>query len=105
MGKVEKVSIALTEELAGAVREAVDAGRYASASEVVREALRDWTEKQRLREAKLAELRRLVDEGLDSGVAAPRSMDDIIASARDRAADRASRESPGQDRGSHRSHG
>jgi len=41
MTKVEKLSIALTSELAEAVRGAVDAGDYASSSEAVREALRD----------------------------------------------------------------
>lgn len=42
MSKVEKVSIALSAELAALVRQAVDAGDYASTSEVVREALREW---------------------------------------------------------------
>ena len=40
---------------------------YTSASEVVREALRLMDEQDRLRQAKLDELRREVRKGLDSG--------------------------------------
>ncbi len=42
MSKVEKISIALPGELLALVRRAVDGGDYASSSEVVREALREW---------------------------------------------------------------
>lgn len=42
MASVEKLSIALTHEMADEVRAAVDSGDYASSSEVIREALRDW---------------------------------------------------------------
>jgi antitoxin ParD1/3/4 len=67
MSKVEKMSIALTGELAQSVREAVDTGDYASASEVIREALRDWTEKRDRRASKIAYLRQAIEEGLASG--------------------------------------
>lgn len=65
--RVEKVSIALTADMAAMVRSAVDSGEYASASEVVREALRDWKYKQQERERKIAELKALIDEGRNSG--------------------------------------
>ncbi|TGR73038.1 ribbon-helix-helix protein, CopG family, partial [Mesorhizobium sp. M1C.F.Ca.ET.189.01.1.1] len=42
MANVEKVSVALTPEMATMMREAIAAGEYASASEVMREALREW---------------------------------------------------------------
>ena len=42
MSKAQKISIALTPELNQMVQEAVESGQYASASEVVREALRGW---------------------------------------------------------------
>ena len=42
MSKLEKLSISLTHELASLVRSAVTEGGYASTSEVIREALRDW---------------------------------------------------------------
>ncbi len=43
MPTIEKLSIALPTEMASVVRQAVDAGEYSSQSEVVRDALRDWT--------------------------------------------------------------
>jgi antitoxin ParD1/3/4 len=43
MPDVEKISIALPPEMVAGIREAVENGEYASSSEVVREALRDWT--------------------------------------------------------------
>jgi antitoxin ParD1/3/4 len=67
MANVEKVSIALTPEMASAVRDVVKAGEYASASEVVREALRDWSLKRRERERGVEALRSLWDEGKASG--------------------------------------
>jgi antitoxin ParD1/3/4 len=65
MSEIEKVSVALTTELAEKVRSAVRSGDYASSSEVVRDALRDWSERRDERER----LRRLVEEGIASGVA------------------------------------
>ena len=47
MSKLEKLSISLTPELASLVRSAVTGGDYASTSEVIREALRDWKFKQK----------------------------------------------------------
>jgi antitoxin ParD1/3/4 len=46
MATVEKISIALPPEMVAVVRSAVDTGEYASSSEVVRDALRDWTQKR-----------------------------------------------------------
>ncbi|MEI9990874.1 MAG: type II toxin-antitoxin system ParD family antitoxin [Rhizomicrobium sp.] len=42
MAKVRKISIALPQEMLDDIRYAVDSGQYASASEVVREAVREW---------------------------------------------------------------
>jgi len=42
----------------GTVRRAVEAGDYSSNSEVIRDALRDWTHKRNLREQSLAGLRK-----------------------------------------------
>ncbi len=58
MPTIEKLSIALPTEMATVVRQAVDAGEYSSQSEVVRDALRDWTYKRKLRTQGLAELRK-----------------------------------------------
>ncbi|MFZ0302741.1 MAG: type II toxin-antitoxin system ParD family antitoxin [Terracidiphilus sp.] len=64
MPTVEKLSIALPSEMATIVRQAVEAGEYSSHSEVVRDALRDWTHKRRLREHALANVRQRWQEAL-----------------------------------------
>jgi len=46
MPNVEKISIALPPEMVAVVRRG-ETGEYASSSEVVRDALRDWTQKRR----------------------------------------------------------
>ena len=84
MGHVDKRSITLSPELARAVDEAVAAGEYASASEVIRDALRDWKEKRDLLGYTVEELRRLYQEGLDSGPGRFSSMEEIKAEARAR---------------------
>src|ERR1700756_5432194 len=65
MPSIEKISIALPPEMVSLVREAVETGEYASSSEVVREALRDWTYKRNLRERGLDDLRRVWKEAMD----------------------------------------
>lgn len=67
MSNVEKLSVAVTPEMASLMREVVEAGEYASTSEVVRAALRDWEYRRKQRELALQELRRLIQEGIDSG--------------------------------------
>ena len=64
---VSKVSVALTSEMTELVDEAVASGDYASGSEVIREALREWKLRRTLRFQERDELRRLWDEGLASG--------------------------------------
>ena len=48
------------------IRKQVEVGRYASASEVVREALRVLEGRERLREIELEEYRAKIREGLES---------------------------------------
>lgn len=67
MPTVEKLSIALPPEMASLLRKAVESGEYASASEVVRDALRAWKRKRKLETLDLGELRRLIRQGIDSG--------------------------------------
>jgi antitoxin ParD1/3/4 len=54
MPSAEKVSVTLTPEMVRVIRESVDRGEYASASEVVREALRGW-QRQRVEDAERLE--------------------------------------------------
>lgn len=84
MPNVEKVSIALTPEMAAVVRQAVESGDYASNSEIVREALRDWKLKRALQQQEVEELRRLWQEGLHSGPSRFAGMADLKAEARHR---------------------
>ena len=64
MPTIEKLSIALPTEMAALVRRAVDVGEYSSNSEVIRDALRDWTHKRNLREQSLSHLRKAWQEAV-----------------------------------------
>jgi antitoxin ParD1/3/4 len=68
MSKIEKLSIAVTHEQAESIRQSVRAGEFASTSEAVRDALRDWGEKRETRTAAIEQIRRLWDEGVASGM-------------------------------------
>ena len=67
MATVEKISVALPPEMIVVLRDAVESGEYASASEVIREALRGWKIKRKVEALELDELRRLAQEGIESG--------------------------------------
>jgi antitoxin ParD1/3/4 len=81
MPGTQKMSITLTPELAAMVNEAVATGNYASTSEVIREALRDWGTKQMLHQQQLQEIRRLWDEGIQSGPGRFRDVEELIQEA------------------------
>jgi formyltetrahydrofolate-dependent phosphoribosylglycinamide formyltransferase len=84
MGKIEKVSVALSSELLGAAKEAVASGAYASTSEVIREALREWNLRKPLREAEIERLRKAWQEGIESGEPRPFDPEDTKRRARER---------------------
>jgi len=65
MSNAEKISIALPPEMVHLVRGAVATGEFASSSEVIRDALRDWSYKRSLRQQGIAELRRIWQEALN----------------------------------------
>ncbi len=87
MATVEKLSIALTPEMANEVRMVVKSGEYASSSEVIREALRDWHRKRLLQYQEIEELRELWREGVESGRGQYGSMEEIKQAARKRLAE------------------
>ena len=64
MAKVERLTVTLPTEMATLVKDAVESGDYASSSEVIREALRDWKLKRELRLQKIAELKADINRGL-----------------------------------------
>jgi len=84
MPAVEKISIALTPDLALLVRQAVENGDYASSSEVIRDALRDWKHKRAVKRRQLDEVRRLWGEGLASGPGRHEDVEAILREARGR---------------------
>jgi len=89
MANVEKVSIALTEEMAAFVRQRVESGEYASNSEIIREALKEWKERKDAEARKTEALRGLWQEGIDSGPGQFETMEDIIKEAKRRQAAKA----------------
>jgi antitoxin ParD1/3/4 len=64
MAEIERLTITLPSDMAAVVKGAVEGGDYASSSEVVREALRDWKMKRALQLQELASLKADIDRGL-----------------------------------------
>jgi antitoxin ParD1/3/4 len=65
MSKLERITVTMPEEMVAKISAAVEAGNYATTSEVVREALRDWAAEQERRAMAMAELRAEIAKGLD----------------------------------------
>jgi antitoxin ParD1/3/4 len=64
MAGIERLTITLPSDMAATIKSAVEGGGYASASEVVREALRDWKLRRTLQVQELAALKADIDKGL-----------------------------------------
>jgi antitoxin ParD1/3/4 len=86
MSNIEKISVALTAEQVAALRAAVSTGEYATTSEIVREALREWQLKRELRQEEVKRLRQLWDGGIASGPGKLRNIDQVKKEARRRQA-------------------
>jgi antitoxin ParD1/3/4 len=71
------LNVSLTPHLEQFIHDTVSSGRYQSASEVVRTALRLMEDRERQRQPKLEWLRQEVQKGLDSGPPTPLDMDEI----------------------------
>ena len=78
------MNVSLTDELANFVKDKVAAGRYASSSEVVREALRLMEKAERREAEKLSFLRQAWQEGIDSGDAGELDFEALKQEARAR---------------------
>ena len=81
------MNVSLTPQLEALIRKKVKSGRYHSASEVIREALRLLEDREQLRTLRLAELRKQIAVGVaqaDAGDLVPLSMAAIKAKARKR---------------------
>ena len=84
MPGIRKVSIALTGEQIANLKAAVETGEYATTSEAIREALRDWQVRRQLRQEEILRLRQLWDDGKASGQPRPFDLDRVVTSARAR---------------------
>jgi antitoxin ParD1/3/4 len=84
MADIQKVSVALTSEQLAALKAAVETGEYATTSEIVREAIRDWQFKREVRQEDIERLRQLWDDGKASGKAKPFDIERTVAGAKGR---------------------
>jgi len=64
VAEIERLTITLPRDMASIVRGAVAGGEYASSSEVVREALRDWKIKRALQLKELEAVKADIEKGL-----------------------------------------
>jgi antitoxin ParD1/3/4 len=84
MPDIQKVSVALTSEQLLSLKAAVEAGEYATTSEIVREAIRDWQFKREMRREDVRRLREAWDQGKASGAANPLDFEELRRDARQR---------------------
>lgn len=67
MTNVRTLTVSLAPQQASRIEAAVAAGSYASNSEVVREALRLWEQREEIRASELGKLKHAYVEGIASG--------------------------------------
>lgn len=79
MANIEKLSVSLTSQQVQGMRDAVESGEYATTSEIVREAVRDWQGKR-----ETARLQQLWAEGKASGKPEPLDIEDVRKEGRKR---------------------
>lgn len=79
------MTVSLSQQQASRVQQAVESGAYASNSEVVRDALRLWEQREEIRALELAKLKRAYDEGMASGAARPVDAAELLEKFKDKA--------------------
>ena len=82
MAKIEQLSVALPEPIANAVRRAIESGEYASANEVIRDALALWEARRQHHDGDIEVLRSAWDAGKSSGLAGSLDIKRLIAEER-----------------------
>ncbi|BCK76778.1 putative CopG/Arc/MetJ family addiction module antidote protein [Acetobacter aceti NRIC 0242] len=81
MSTIERMTITVPSEMAAILRQSVDGGEYASTSEVVREALREWMRRRDTDRRDLNALREAIRLGDESGSSIP--AETVFAELRD----------------------
>jgi len=69
--KTERITITLPPEMLAAIKKHVNSGSYGSTSEVVREAMRLWQQKEEERQLRLALIRKRLARSAQSGEPVP----------------------------------
>jgi antitoxin ParD1/3/4 len=82
MPQVEKVSVSMTSEQAELMQEAVQSGAYANDSEIVLEAISDWSTKWEARKGDVQTLRMMWIDGKASGAPTDVDFDNVLEEAR-----------------------
>lgn len=82
MAELERITVAMPAEMVATLRHTVEEGHYASTSEIIREALRDWTRKHDQEQRDLTDLREAMRIGLESGPGIP--AEEVFAELRKR---------------------
>jgi antitoxin ParD1/3/4 len=78
------VQLDLPEHLAAEIAAAVARGEYASEREALLDAVEEWRAQRHVEEIGLDELKRLIQEGIDSGPGRHETFEDIRTEARRR---------------------
>ena len=73
------LTVSLTPHQAAMMQGAVETGGYASNSEIVRDALRLWEQREEMRQMELARLKKAYDEGMASGAGREVTADALLA--------------------------
>ena len=74
MSTIERMTITMPSDMAAVIKAAVETGDYASTSEVVRDALREWKMRRAIQLQEMTALKADIDKGL-ADVAAGRVKD------------------------------
>ena len=82
------MTISLSPQQAARVQQAVETGGYASNSEVLREALRLWEQREDIRSLELARLKQAYNEGMASGDPREATSETLLAAFKEKARNR-----------------
>lgn len=66
MSEMQKLSITLTKQQAEMVRASIESGRFASTSEVIRDALRAWEREEEEHRERIARIKEKIQRTLES---------------------------------------